>query len=811
MKAFTKSKNGQAISKSNKYYGSQNPFVGYAPTCTWYAYGRYYEVQGGKIPSCAESGINGNGGAFYGYAKAKGKRKTGKIPKVGAIICWSRSGTYSGQATRGHVAFVEDVKANNVITISENYSSLGYKRAVYDLKPDKQGRYKYYGSYGTFQGFIYQDSNYASSGGGTADHPRSWYINKYGNEAKVYFEMRDMGYSHKGTCAIMGNINQESGFRTTARSNDGYGSQGLCQWTGGRLTNLKNFAKKNHMEWTSVKCQCKFLDKELTDSYKSLQSRLKKGEGTLYQLTYDFCFTFERPSKSAANMERRYSSAKTYYKRYKNAYGGAGSNENIVSEESTGQAGVDMKKRASRLASSDNFEFIDLEYNKESDTDKARRTKAYDFVSKASFTPSGSAAVPEPLVSDISLVSTATRKPLSQIKSYFQLSDALIQAPFIELDLNSYVIGSFKNSLDYYPNYVTNLSVKKINGELNQYTIGLVHQIRAGEDPNLLDRVFSNVRYNKIKIRYGDCTSGSLFKEVEAIITNIVQNRDYASAKINYTLYATSTCSYVSNIRFDFPATIDRPSHILRNLLYNSGEISDVLVTAFPGMSNRTEVEEKNFIPTNDTVLAVDAKSNITLLEYINYLVGCMSNNTNSVDSILRNSNYYITYNDSSSGSYFKITEQSNINSKSAPSISIFDIVVGYPDGNDVLDFNIKEDSAWSLLYNSSNISSEFYSDIDNSGEVVQMYSPSFFNKSNIMNEVQKNWWTQMISHPIKAQLVMRGLLKPVNLMDYINVDVRFFGNKHIASGLYTIISQQDVLDSSGFKTNLDLIRVGSN
>ena len=80
--SFTKSKNNQKINTSSKYYGSSNPFHGYAPTCTWYAYGRYYEVQKGSIPSCGKSGINGNGGAFYGFAKAQGKRKTGKTPKL---------------------------------------------------------------------------------------------------------------------------------------------------------------------------------------------------------------------------------------------------------------------------------------------------------------------------------------------------------------------------------------------------------------------------------------------------------------------------------------------------------------------------------------------------------------------------------------------------------------------------------------------------------------------------------------------------------------------------------------------------------
>ena len=645
-----------------------------------------------------------------------------------------------------------------------------------------------------------------TAGGGTADHPRSWYTKKYGNEAKVYFEMRDMGYSHKGTCAIMGNIYQESGFRTTATSSDGYGSQGLCQWTGGRLTNLKNYAKKNNMSWTSVKCQCKFLNKELTDSYKDLKSRLKKGNGTLYKLTYDFCFTFERPATWAANMKRRSEAAETYYKRYKNGYGGNGEEG---TEGTEGTVAIDMQKRSSVLYSSDNYGFINLELEQEQQED-ARTTALKNYMKNVSFTSARSSALPEMLLPVGTAVSTSTKKPIQKVQSILQISDAIVQAPFVELGLGNYTIGSYKNSADEYPNHITRLEVDKTNGEINKYTIGLVHQIRAGEDPNILDKIFSSVRYDKINVRYGDCASLATFKDTEAIITNIVDNRDYTSSRITYTIYATSACNYVSSVRMNFPATTDKPSNIINNLLYNSGEISQALVEVFPGMADRTKVESSGLIPSNDTILRVDAKSNITVLDYIKYLTGCMSNAANSVDTVLRNSTYYLTYEDSIDGSYFKITERGLTNSNSLQR-SVFSVTVGYPDGNDVLGFSVNNNSAWQLLYKNGSVSSEYYYDIDSNGNVLEMPSKSLFNRSQIMNEVQKNWWTQMVNFPISATLTLRGLLKPVNLMDFININVVFYGQRHITSGLYTIVGQSDILDGSGFKTNLSLIRVGDN
>ena len=68
-----------------------------------------------------------------------------------------------------------------------------------------------------------------------------------------------------------------------------------------------------------------------------------------------------------------------------------------------------------------------------------------------------------------------------------------------------------------------------------------------------------------------------------------------------------------------------------------------------------------------------------------------------------------------------------------------------------------------------------------------------------------------MINFPISATLNLRGLLKPVNLMDHILIDVVFYGQHHITSGLYIVTGQKDILDGSGFKTSLSLIRVGDS
>lgn len=812
--SFTKSKNNQKINTSSKYYGSSNPFHGYAPTCTWYAYGRYYEVQKGSIPSCGKSGINGNGGAFYGFAKAQGKRKTGKTPKVGAIVCWSRSGKYSGQGTAGHVAFVEAVKSGNVITISENYSALGYKRAVYDLKPDSKGRYKYYGSYSTFQGFIYQDSNAASSGGG--GRPSSWYIKKYGTGAEVYFALKGYGYSHKACCAVLGNMEQESGIRVyTGGSYDGNGSEGLCQWTFNRKKRMQEYAKKHSSKktWKSVDGQVAYLVYELQHSESAADKVLKNNIYSLSTMTKEFEKKFERAG--VPNMEARVKYAKKWDTRMKGAGDGDGLEGEYLEEQ---QLVVDMAKRSSQLYSSANYQWI-TSSQEESEFSKAIKSNQQSIkgylenlknVNFTQYTSSGS-------VSEGSLLKQGKSydKVIKSANNILPIAQAMVESPFVEVSFAGITIGTYKNSVDDYPNHISSLNIEKINGQINKYEIAIIHQIRPGEDPNVIDKIISSVRYNEITIKYGDFSSDTIYSDTKAIITNVSMNRDYVGCRINYTIYATSAGSLITSYKLNFNSTINKPSNVIHDLLYNRGNTSGLLLEAFPGMKNKSLVSSKNLIPNTDTTLDIDYQSNINPIEYINYLVSCMSNASNNSNSIIRNSTYYISYendfNKEMGGAYFRIKElNKNTSEYSNLSNNIYEITIGYPDNNYVMGFSVDNDISWSILYNNYNIADEYIYSIDSNGNKIKNYSPNLMSSTTQLNEIQKNWWTQMTTFPINASVTLKGLMKPIMLMDYIIIKVVFYGQEHITSGVYVVTGQKDTLSSDGFRTTLALTRVGS-
>lgn len=806
------------------FYKEPNPFDINSATggnCTWWAWGRFREVYYGAVQKDLKwTAGAGNACSFVRIMKNAGY-KTGLTPKPGAIICWGYNGASEGGD--GHVAFVEKVNVARGEIISIEISQSGWSSGPLSnrtLSPGTgkrgTGAWKLGFNNSYFNGFIYNKVDFGNpagtlkttDGGETGDgtkHTREWYIKKYGNGARVYFLLKDEHkYTHRAACAILGNMEQESGIRTrTGGSFDGNGSEGLCQWTFGRKTKMQEWAAKHSSsgQWDSCDGQVSYLVHELKTSYPDVNKYLKDTSHSRDQMVEYFCDHFERPASWAANKKKRKEYAKKWHDRM--------SGSSAAPVEETTYVGYDMQKRSSTLYSSQNYEYLDISnnYHKESESELA--TSLSSYLKNTGFTSiNKTGAIPESILTG-SINETEVREPLNKVESKFEISNALVQAPFVEVEFGNYTIGSFKNSLDYYPNHITALNVKKINGEINQYTINLVHQIRYGEDPNLLDKVFSTVRYGKIKIRYGDCASGSLFKDTEAIITNISQNRDYSGKRISYTVYATSSCNYVTSMKFNFPAKVNRPSEVIRELLYNSGDISSALIEVFPAMANQADVEANGWLPTNDAVLNIDAQSNKSLLDYITFLVACMSNSSNKIEDTIRISTYFLTYEDKEEGSYFKIVEQGKITAANVSTSNVYNITIGYPDGNDILAFNIDNDNAWSLLYKNGYKPKEFYYDINSDGDITQTYSKSLFTASSIANEIQKNWWTQMVEYPITAQLVMRGLLKPISLMDYINIDVRFYGMQHITSGLYVITGQQDVLDGSGFKTNLSLLRVG--
>ncbi|MBP5272893.1 MAG: transglycosylase SLT domain-containing protein [Clostridia bacterium] len=140
------------------------------------------------------------------------------------------------------------------------------------------------------------------------------------NKDKVYNALVKEGLSSAAACGIMANIEKESSFNPTAGSTSG--AYGLCQWTGGRRSNLFSYCKNNGYSSSSVEGQVAFLMHELKTSYSgvlnSLKSVANSADGA-YNAGYRFCYDFERPANKGSRSSQRGSVAKnSYWPAYKN-------------------------------------------------------------------------------------------------------------------------------------------------------------------------------------------------------------------------------------------------------------------------------------------------------------------------------------------------------------------------------------------------------------------------------------------------------------------------------------------------------------
>ena len=168
-------------------------------------------------------------------------------------------------------------------------------------------------------------------------------------QEKVWYMLKDMGYSDIAAAGAMGNIHYESGSFNPSAIEGGYteetGGIGICQWTNnargptGRNKNLRDFAASRGVTWQDENIQVEFLRGELlpgggADGYASYQllsmkiyygSELAcpsawKNATSVEDATMAFCYSFERPGKDYArtSMSRRINYAKQYYDLYSN-------------------------------------------------------------------------------------------------------------------------------------------------------------------------------------------------------------------------------------------------------------------------------------------------------------------------------------------------------------------------------------------------------------------------------------------------------------------------------------------------------------
>ena len=418
-------------------------------------------------------------------------------------------------------------------------------------------------------------------------------------------------------------------------------------------------------------------------------------------------------------------------------------------------------------------------------------------------------------------------------------STVRVEVPFIQVDIGGYTFGVYEGEAkgqntagryhtikSKYPNYVQSMTVKKINGTVNTYTLVFKYPVTPDVDPNFFEKVFSSVSLTrKMTITYGDYNLiNFIYHQEEAIIIKVTTDFDIRSSVITYTVSAVSNTKLTLSTCYTFPGFTGKPSSKIKEVILNNSRYH--LLEVFTGMDS-SNIDE--LIEQDDLSCTVPTMTNISALDYLakltNYMVPVGTNNK----SVLASSVYniatfeeYTQYTDhlgstvtkypskgKLEGPYLRVQKvQKDLNVLS--SLCTYQVDVGYPTANLVTGFRLGEDSNWSIYYNyaMNNGNTDTVEYINDKGQVESKYSPLLVGSQYYLRDSDRSWWTKVTGFPVKATLTIKGLLKPAILMTYLKLNVWFYGNKHISSGYYLITSQEDSISQSGISTTLGLTRV---
>lgn len=397
----------------------------------------------------------------------------------------------------------------------------------------------------------------------------------------------------------------------------------------------------------------------------------------------------------------------------------------------------------------------------------------------------------------------------------------LVQSPFIIATIGGVTFGTYKGNWRTkatYPNYMNSISIVKVNGTVNTYSLNFSYQVATGQDPNLLDKIFSKAtKDRKVILQYGDWLAPNyIYKEEQCIITNVTSRLNMSSSSIDYTIQCTSDAIGLNSTTFNFPAREAKPSDVIKQMLSNSNY---GLKNVFTGMKNMNQVLSSGMIASTDKVVSLLAQNNTTPLDYMTYLVGSMISSKSPVESVLNKSKYFLTIHDDFSndygGTYFKVDEVDS-SKPTYNATNTYEIDINFPDDNFVTEFSVNNDQSWAILYEYAGDAKqeEYTYNIRDDGVIETIKSPSLL-KSTVTNKVsayKSAWWTYMTEFPITATLTIKGLTRPSILMTYVKLNVLFAGGqKHISSGMYIITQQVDSISDAGYTTTLSLLRVGGD
>lgn len=408
-------------------------------------------------------------------------------------------------------------------------------------------------------------------------------------------------------------------------------------------------------------------------------------------------------------------------------------------------------------------------------------------------------------------------------------SQARIQVPWVKVTIGDYTFGVFDEKTKswgmsqdnfyspfsvQYPQYINSLEVTKINGQVNKYRLQITYPITMQDDPNFFEKVFSSVsRSRKIIFTYGDAeTPAYVYKNEEAIITAVTQTFNLQGSTINYEVNAVSSAALTTDGSITAPAPNKKvkPSDEIKKLFKSNKSLQNT----FTGMK---PADLDALIAGDDMPVNIESKQNISAIDYINYLAGCMvpSGSTPGLSKEI----YILTIYDDSitsadrslskKGPYFKVSKVSTVMDHG----DAYEIDVGINTSTIVRSFTIERNENYSIYYEYQNLAhpENYVRRINDDGLWEDVFAPTSMARPDSYSTGVNDqvWWTKATQFPVNATIQIQGLLRPATLMQYVRLNVIFpGGKKHLSSGLYIVTRQVDNIGPNGYATTLGLTRI---
>jgi hypothetical protein len=365
-----------------------------------------------------------------------------------------------------------------------------------------------------------------------------------------------------------------------------------------------------------------------------------------------------------------------------------------------------------------------------------------------------------------------------------------IEVPYVKVTIGKYVFGVYQKTQgiikDYngfyeatkivYPNYIKSLNITKINGEVNQYTLSIVFPITPEDDPNFFEKVFSSVSLTReITFSYGDMSLPTfIYKEEKALITDVKTSFNIQNSIIQYTVSAVSSAALLKSGCYTFINSVPtKPSDEIKRILYNK---TYGLQEIFYGMNNKDLVNDKGLIAGDDAIVQLESKTNISILDYLTYLVSCMTPASSNSQTITKRDIYIMTFVDDTTGEfggpYFKITR---VTDKVVQSTA-YEIDIGYPTANIVTAFSIDNNETYSLYFDFQQklADKNYVYRITSTGDTTLEYAPVISSKNPYYKTQvsDQTWWTKITSYPINASITFKGLIRSAILMTHVRLKI---------------------------------------